>query len=58
MRPIDKDINLWHTIDGTVVIERIEKGDVGKRGVGIDFLEAYSSSRQQDLKKLWRKNNE
>ena len=54
--PINYGIGLLHSFDGAVTIEGVEKSDVGKGKVGIDFFEAHSSSRLIDLKELWQKN--
>ena len=53
--PIDSGIDLFHSADGAVTIQRVEKGDVGKGEVRFHFLEAHSSSRCMNLKKLWQK---
>jgi hypothetical protein len=53
--PIDSGIDLLHSFDGAVTIEGVEKRDVGKGEVGIDFFEAHNSSRLIDLRELWQK---
>jgi len=54
--PIDNGIDLLHSLDGAVAIKRVKKSDVSRGEIGIDFLEAHSSSRRVYLQELWRKN--
>ena len=56
--PIDSGIDLLHSFDGAVAIERVEKSDIGKGEVGIHFLEAHSSSMRMNLKEIWQKNRQ
>lgn len=55
-RPIDNGIDFLHSFDREVTFERIDKSDVGKGKVGIDFFEAHSSSKTVNGQKLWQKN--
>jgi hypothetical protein len=54
-RPIDNGIDFLHSFDRAITFERVEKSDVGKGEVGIDFFEAHSSSIVMDLKEQWHK---
>jgi len=50
--PIYDGIDLLHPVDGAIMLKGVEKGDIGKREVGIGFFEAHSSSGAIDFKGL------
>ena len=53
--PIDNGIDLFHSADGAVTIQRVEKSNVGKGKIGLHFFEAHGSSKRLDFKELWQK---
>jgi len=55
--PVDDIVDLFHSLDGAVTIQRFEKGDIGEGEVG-HFLEAHGSSMGVILEELWHKNKE
>jgi len=54
--PVDDTVDFFHSFDSPVVIQGVEKGDVGKGEAG-HFLEAHISSKGVNLEEIWHKTN-
>ncbi len=50
--PVDDAVDLLHSLDGAVSIQRFEKSDISKGEAGY-FLEAHGSSKGVKLEKIW-----
>jgi hypothetical protein len=58
MRLAINSVDLLHSFDGPVTIQRVEEDDVGKGRRGVYLLEAHGSSKCRFLKEIWQKTEE
>jgi hypothetical protein len=54
-RPVNSNVDQFHSFDGPVLFHRVEKRDIGEGKVGFHIFEAHDSSKLFNLKELCQK---